>query len=83
MVVVVVVRESEEEEMSEWNYVVTAHKPTKVTHSCVGNFTGPQDRNLIVAKCTRLEIHLLSPQEGLQLQLQVYITTLKRGVRAS
>lgn len=35
--------------MSIWNYVVTAHKPTNVTHSCVGNFTGPQDLNLIVA----------------------------------
>ncbi|XP_057415588.1 DNA damage-binding protein 1a [Lotus japonicus] len=58
--------------MSIWNYVVTAHKPTNVTHSCVGNFTGPQDLNLIVAKCTRIEIHLLSPQ-GLQPMLDVPI----------
>ncbi|KAM7524858.1 hypothetical protein LguiA_014760 [Lonicera macranthoides] len=50
---------------SIYNYVVTAHKPTNVTHSCVGNFTGPNDLNLIVAKCTRIEIHLLTPQ-GLQ-----------------
>jgi hypothetical protein len=35
--------------MSTWNYVVTAHKPTNVTHSCVGNFTSPQDLNLIIA----------------------------------
>jgi len=35
--------------MSIWNYVVTAHKPTNVTHSCVGNFTSPQDLNLIIA----------------------------------
>ncbi|KAE8706609.1 DNA damage-binding protein 1 [Hibiscus syriacus] len=35
--------------MSTWNYVVTAHKPTNVTHSCVGNFTSPQELNLIVA----------------------------------
>jgi len=35
--------------MSSWNYVVTAHKPTSVTHSCVGNFTSPQELNLIVA----------------------------------
>ncbi|TKY44495.1 DNA damage-binding protein 1 [Spatholobus suberectus] len=54
--------------MSIWNYVVTAHKPTKVTHSGVGNFTGPQDINLIIAKCTRIEIHLFSPR-GLQLML--------------
>ncbi|KAH1142164.1 hypothetical protein GYH30_033031 [Glycine max] len=32
--------------MTIWNYVVTAHKPTNVTHSCVGN--------LIIAKCTRI-----------------------------
>ncbi|XP_031130290.1 DNA damage-binding protein 1-like [Ipomoea triloba] len=58
--------------MSVWNYVVTAHKPTNVTHSCVGNFTGPQELNLIIAKCTRIEIHLLTPQ-GLQPMLDVPI----------
>ncbi|CAH2078400.1 unnamed protein product [Thlaspi arvense] len=56
--------------MSVWNYVVTAHKPTCVSHSCVGNFTSPQELNLIVAKCTRIEIHLLTPQ-GLQMMLDV------------
>ncbi|XP_050221597.1 DNA damage-binding protein 1 [Mercurialis annua] len=58
--------------MSIWNYVVTAQKPTNVTHSCVGNFTGPQELNLIIAKCTRIEIHLLTPQ-GLQPMLDVPI----------
>ncbi|XWS62379.1 hypothetical protein CRYUN_Cryun06bG0005900 [Craigia yunnanensis] len=58
--------------MSVWNYVVTAHKPTNVTHSCVGNFTSPQELNLITAKCTRIEIHLLTPQ-GLQPMLDVPI----------
>ncbi|CAM6089835.1 unnamed protein product [Calypogeia fissa] len=58
--------------MSGWNYVVTAHKPTNVTHSCVGNFTGPLELNLIIAKCTRIEIHLLTPQ-GLQPMLDVPI----------
>ncbi|KAJ8627269.1 hypothetical protein MRB53_020576 [Persea americana] len=58
--------------MSVWNYVVTAHKPTSVTHSCVGNFTSPQELNLIIAKCTRIEIHLLTPQ-GLQPMLDVPI----------
>ncbi|KAL5731679.1 DNA damage-binding protein 1a [Ranunculus cassubicifolius] len=58
--------------MSSWNYVVTAHKPTNVTHSCVGNFTSPQELNLIIAKCTRIEIHLLTPQ-GLQAMLDVPI----------
>ncbi|KAH8952399.1 hypothetical protein BDL97_09G083300 [Sphagnum fallax] len=58
--------------MSSWNYVVTAHKPTNVTHSCVGNFTNPQELNLIIAKCTRIEIHLLTPA-GLQPMLDVPI----------
>ncbi|KAH7654344.1 DNA damage-binding protein 1 [Dioscorea alata] len=58
--------------MSVWNYVVTAHKPTNVTHSCVGNFTAPQELNLIIAKCTRIEIHLLTTQ-GLQPMLDVPI----------
>ncbi|KAM7270364.1 hypothetical protein ACFE04_029578 [Oxalis oulophora] len=58
--------------MSIWNYAVTAHKPTNVTHSCVGNFTGPQELNLIIAKCTRIEIHLLTSQ-GLQPMLDVPI----------
>jgi DNA damage-binding protein 1 len=31
------------------NYVVTAQKPTAVTHAIVGHFTGPTDINLIVA----------------------------------
>ncbi|XP_047339396.1 DNA damage-binding protein 1 [Impatiens glandulifera] len=58
--------------MSVWNYAVTAHKPTNVTHSCVGYFTGSQELNLIIAKCTRIEIHLLTPQ-GLQPLLDVPI----------
>jgi DNA damage-binding protein 1 len=31
------------------NYVVTAHKPTVVTHAVVANFTSPSDINLITA----------------------------------
>lgn len=31
-----------------FNYVVTANKPTAVTHSVVGNFTSPIDINLII-----------------------------------
>eukprot|EP00850_Spirogloea_muscicola_P009452 SM000053S17409 [mRNA] locus=s53:248703:257116:+ [translate_table: standard] len=58
--------------MSVWNYCVTAHKPTNVTHSLVGNFTSPTELNLIVAKCTRIEIHLLTPQ-GLQPLMDVPI----------
>eukprot|EP00253_Pinus_taeda_P021998 PITA_21998 len=48
-----------------WNYVETTHKATSVTHSCVGSFTSPHDIDLIIAKCSRIEIHLFTPQ-GLQ-----------------
>eukprot|EP00889_Picochlorum_renovo_P004265 jgi/Picre1/31295/NNA_006648.t1 len=48
-----------------YNYILTAHKPTSVTQSAVGSFTGSSDVNLIVAKSSRLEIHRLT-EEGLQ-----------------
>ena len=54
------------------NYVVTAQKPTAVNAAVVGNFTGANDLNLIVAKNTRLEIHLVTP-EGLRPLLDVGI----------
>lgn len=55
-----------------FNYVVSAQKPTAVTHSVTGSFTGPEDRNLIVAKFTRLEIYLMTP-DGLQPQFDVSV----------
>lgn len=48
-----------------YNYVVTAHKPTAVNACITGNFTSPDDLNLIIAKNTRLEIYLVTP-EGLR-----------------
>lgn len=48
-----------------YNYVVTAHKPTGVCACATGNFTSPDDLNLILAKNTRLEIYVVSP-EGLR-----------------
>ncbi|XP_071453607.1 DNA damage-binding protein 1 [Hetaerina americana] len=47
------------------HYVVTAHKPTAVTACVTGNFTSPSDLNLILAKNTRLEMYLVTP-EGLR-----------------
>ncbi|XP_054261134.1 DNA damage-binding protein 1 [Macrosteles quadrilineatus] len=47
------------------HYVVTAHKPTAVTACVTGNFTSTSDLNLILAKNTRIEIHLVTP-EGLR-----------------
>eukprot|EP00743_Colponemidia_sp_Colp-15_P005247 GILK01005646.1.p1 GENE.GILK01005646.1~~GILK01005646.1.p1 ORF type:complete len:1143 (+),score=205.41 GILK01005646.1:93-3431(+) len=58
--------------MSQWNYVVTAQKPTSVSHSLTGNFTGPNELNLIIAKSTRIEIYRMGP-EGLQPILDVGI----------
>lgn len=52
------------------NYYVTAHKPTGVHLSVSGNFTSKSDLNLIVAKTTRLEIHLITP-DGLRPLLDI------------
>lgn len=54
------------------NYVVTAHKPTAVNAAVVGNFTASDDLNLIIAKNTRLEIHVVTP-EGLRPHLDIGI----------
>ncbi|KAI8780683.1 DNA damage-binding protein 1 [Biomphalaria glabrata] len=48
-----------------YNYVVTAHKPTSVTNGVTGNLTSPTDLNLIIAKNTRVEIYVVTP-EGLR-----------------
>jgi DNA damage-binding protein 1 len=47
-----------------WNYVVTAHKPSSVKFSLTGNFTGPDDRNLIIGKNNQLEIWTMT-EEGI------------------
>ncbi|XP_021371372.1 DNA damage-binding protein 1-like isoform X1 [Mizuhopecten yessoensis] len=48
-----------------YNYVVTAHKPTAVNACVTGNFTSSDDLNLIIARNTRLEIYVVTP-EGLR-----------------
>ncbi|XP_028177041.1 DNA damage-binding protein 1 [Ostrinia nubilalis] len=48
-----------------YHYVVTAQKPTAVISCVTGNFTSPTDLNLLVAKVTRLEMYLVTP-EGLR-----------------
>jgi len=47
-----------------FGYVVTAHKPSVVTHSVVGNFTSPEKRDLLLARSTRIELYSIS-REGL------------------
>ncbi|KAJ8724163.1 hypothetical protein PYW07_008143 [Mythimna separata] len=48
-----------------YHYVVTAQKPTAVISCVTGNFTSPTDLNLLVAKVSRLEMYLVTP-EGLR-----------------
>lgn len=47
------------------NYVVTAYKGTAVTAAQTGNFTGPEDINLIQAKGSSLVVSVVTP-EGLK-----------------
>ncbi|OZC09249.1 hypothetical protein X798_03793 [Onchocerca flexuosa] len=47
------------------NYIVTAYKPTVVTHALVGSFIVPTELNLVLAKTNRVELFLVTP-EGLK-----------------
>ncbi|KAI9202714.1 mono-functional DNA-alkylating methyl methanesulfonate N-term-domain-containing protein [Polychytrium aggregatum] len=47
------------------HYVSSAQKPTSVSTALVGNFTGPDDLNLILSKTSRFEIHVAT-EAGLQ-----------------
>ena len=47
------------------NYVVTAFKGTAVTAAQTGNFTGPDDLNLIQARGSSLVVTTVTP-EGLK-----------------
>ena len=48
-----------------YNYIVTANRASAVSNSVTGNFTGPDDINLITAKLSRIEISKVTP-EGLK-----------------
>lgn len=43
------------------NYIVSAQKPTVITHAVVGNFTSPNDLNLVLAKTNRVELLSITP----------------------
>jgi len=53
-----------------YNYIVTANKASAVSNSVAGNFTSPNDINLITAKLSRLEISKVTP-DGLKLMREV------------
>lgn len=44
-----------------YSYVVTSQRPTAVSHSIVCSFTGPESRNLVLAKGSRLEVFNVTP----------------------
>ncbi|KAG0202400.1 DNA damage-binding protein 1a [Mortierella sp. GBA30] len=48
------------------NIVFTARKSSAVFHAIKGNFTGPQDLNLILGKGTRVEVYVIT-RDGLKL----------------
>ncbi|KAF9437707.1 DNA damage-binding protein 1a [Entomortierella beljakovae] len=48
------------------NIVFTARKSSSVTQAIKGNFTGPDDLNLILGKGTRIEVYLIG-RDGLKL----------------
>lgn len=53
-----------------FNYIVTASRASAVNHCLTGNFSGPDDMNLITAKQSKIEISKITP-EGLQPMLEV------------
>lgn len=44
-----------------YNYIVTANRASSVNQSLTGNFTGPNDINLITSKLSRIEIFKITP----------------------
>ena len=71
-----------------FNIVTTAFKASAVSGCLAANFTAPNQLNLLVAKNSRIEVMLVSPDQGLQPMLDVplfgRIVTLRKfrpGVR--
>lgn len=53
-----------------FNYLVTANRATSVNASDTGNFTGPNDLNLVTAKASRIEVWTVT-HEGLRLAQEI------------
>lgn len=55
------------------NYVVTAQKPTKVTHTQVGSFLSPDENNLLVGKVTYIDVYSITKEGPVAtLELRIY-----------
>ncbi|KAF7723645.1 DNA damage-binding protein 1a [Apophysomyces ossiformis] len=61
--------------MSQYQYVVTAQKPTATQFAVKGNFTAVGETNLVLGKGTRIEIYTLTP-DGLKptMEFSIYGT---------
>lgn len=55
-----------------YTYVVTSQKPNAVSCSLCCSFTSPTDKNLIIAKGSSIEVHLLK-EDGIDLVLDEII----------
>lgn len=55
-----------------FSYVVTSQKSTAVQNSVICNFTGPNDRNLIIGRGNHLEVHTLR-DNGLCAEQDLYL----------
>ncbi|ORX47787.1 hypothetical protein DM01DRAFT_256916 [Hesseltinella vesiculosa] len=58
--------------MNYYKYVVTAHKSTATHFAVKGQFTGQQDKNLMLGKGNRIEIYTIGP-DGLNPTLECNI----------
>ncbi|CAG9461183.1 unnamed protein product [Pedinophyceae sp. YPF-701] len=63
------------------NYVVSAHKPTRVEQAAVCSFTGKDDTNLVLTMSNRLEVHTVR-EGGLQLIKSVSVSGVPLCVKA-
>ena len=62
------------------NYIVSAHRPTAVTDSVMGNFTAPNELNLIIAKVHNIEVFIVT-SDGLKLHSDLPVNGRLMSVR--
>ena len=61
--------------MPEYNYVVSAIKATNVTHAVTGNFTASNMYNLIISKCSRVEVHT-PDDDGVRMHMPIVLYSI-------
>ena len=65
---------------SRYTYCVTAWPPTLVSHTAVGAFTGPHERNLLLVRGSRLELYRVddAAEDGAGLESLVHVPLYAR-----